>query len=504
MTYYYPPVAYWTTSLLRFGAENDPFGWRPLGISAVLAVMASGLTCYLWLVRTVDRRSALIASLTYQFLPYHTAIDLYERGALSELWTFVWMPPVLFAVDAVVARRRFAVPGLALGYALLVLTHLPTTLIFSLIPVVYSFYVAPESEKRRALLLTTAGMTLGVGLAAIYLLPAMMMQEFIFHTTEGIGGHYYFGSWFLFSNLKWSGSGSEYFQATTGVVVAAFVAFAIIRLGPTAHFKQKTGFWFAVLLFCFFMMTPLSKPIWVLLPTLQKVQFPFRFNTVLSLAVAPLTAFASFHFKIRSKWSAPLLVVFVLLAGSSIFATAMRAYYAYPVHHVDRVVLDAYNNRLMQRRDTNEFRPRWVVSIDEQELDALLQRIGQSGGKLNKANIIQGEGAVAVEEWTPRRIVLRTNTPAEAALNVSQFYFPGWFVTLDDLSEKHAVQPSKPCGLIRVVAPAGQHRLILQLGKRMPEVAGGIISGASLVIWLGLTLWLYWCEHRNRHRGPLH
>jgi hypothetical protein len=168
------------------------------------------------------------------------------------------------------------------------------------------------------------------------------------------------------------------------------------------------------------------------------------------------------------------------------------------VHHLDQAVLDACNKQLIQRRDAKELRPRWVVSIEADELDALLQRIGHSGSELNKANIIQGEGAVAVEEWTPRRIVLRTNTPGEAALNVSQFYFPGWFLTLDDLGEKHAVQPSKPGGLIRVVTPAGQHRLTLQLGKRMPEVAGEIISGASLVIWLGLAFWLYWRGKRER------
>jgi len=167
------------------------------------------------------------------------------------------------------------------------------------------------------------------------------------------------------------------------------------------------------------------------------------------------------------------------------------------VHYVDEALLDAYNTRLVQRRDTNEFRPRWVVSVEAEELDALLQQIGESGGELNKARIIQGDGVVSVDEWTPRRIVLRTNTQGDAVVNVSQFYFPGWFLTVDDLSEKHAVQPSKPGGLIRVLAPAGQHRLTLQLGKRTPEIAGELITLTAALIFLLLAFYLYFFATRH-------
>jgi hypothetical protein len=234
------------------------------------------------------------------------------------------------------------------------------------------------------------------------------------------------------------------------------------------------------------MMTPLSKPVWMVLPTLQKIQFPFRFNTALSVAVVPLVAFACFK---RPHGKQTLFfVVLVLFTLGCVYATARRAYYSYPAHYVDQSVVEDANKRLQQRRDTNEFRPRWVVSIEKSELDELLGRIGQSRGEPKKVSVVQGEASVAVDKWTPREIVLRVDTQDSATLNVSRFYFPGWMVLMDDSETGRAVEPSKPGGLIRFKAPAGNHRVTLQLQKRTPEIAGEIISGVCLLILLVWTV----------------
>jgi hypothetical protein len=480
--FYYPPLSYWLTSLLRPIFAQDEYGWRQLGWSAVAAVISSGVTIYFWLRRTVDPRPALIASLSYLVLPYHLHIDLYSRGALAELWSFVWMPLVLWAVDALIDRRRIAVAALACAYALLILTHLPTTLIFSVVPLTYGLFLSAPGARVRTFLLSVAGMSLGAGIAAIYLLPALWMQDFIFHTTQGIGGHYYFGNWFLFSGLKWSGKNSEYFAASLGVMLLALLAFGISYFGPLKNEKRAARFWFVVALVCFFMMMPLSKPVWVLLPTLQKIQFPFRFNTILSLAVAPLIVFALT--KLSLKQQRIFLVVLVLFAMTWIFNASRRAYYSYPAIYLDQTVVDGALKRQELKRDTNEFRPRWVVSIEENELDALLGRIRASHGGLSKVNVTSGDATASVEGWTPREIVLNAEAKTAATLNLSRFYFPGWTLLVDDAQVPGAIEPSKPGGLISVKTPAGKHRLVLQLRKRWPEVLGQIVSLGCLVVML--------------------
>jgi hypothetical protein len=318
-------------------------------------------------------------------------------------------------------------------------------------------------------------MTLGAGLAAIYLLPAMSMQDFIFHTTQGIGGHYYFANWFLFSMLKWSGKYSEYFMASITVTVLASLAFAIGRVIIEPSMKRRMWFWFVVAGLCFFMMTPLSKPVWILLPTLQKVQFPFRFNTVLSLAAACLVG-VSFQGS-TGRARRLFLGVLVVLGLVWTFGTARRAYYSYPAIYMDQVVFDSATKRLRQRRDTNEFRPRWVSSIEENELDMMLSGVGES-----QVKVVSGEASVVVETWVPREISLRVNAPTGATLNISRFYFPGWVLLVGDGKVAHPVEPSMPGGLIHARVPAGNHRLTLQLRKRWPELAGEVVSLVSLLI----------------------
>jgi hypothetical protein len=484
-SFYYPPVAYWLTSLFKFLSGNDVLGWRQLGISAALAVVASGVVVFYWLRKDVGPGAALIASLVYLLLPYHVNIDLYTRGTLAELWTFVWMPLVIYAVDAVCARERFAVAGLAIAYALLVMTHLPTTLIFSLVPVAYSIYAAPADQRRRSFVLTVSGMSLGIGISAIYLLPAMTMQDFIFHTTQGIGGHYYYGNWFLFTNLRWYGAWSVYFIAATGVMFLAALAFFIVRLSRTNARPSKATIWFVVALSSFFMMTPLSRPVWQLLPTLQKIQFPFRFNTVLTLATTALVAFAVSHSRGRGrKLFAAALVIF---AGVSIYSLAQRAYYSYPAHYVDQRIIESTNNRFARRRDTNEFRPRWVVSIEEAELEVLLGQIGTTSGELNKVSVVPGNPSISIQRWLPREIEFHLVSKSDVSLNVSQFYFPGWSVRLNN-GEAKATQPSKPGGLIRIDVPSGEHKVTLRLEKRWPEVAGELITTGSSIVLVVLLL----------------
>ena len=104
--FYYPPFSYWFTSLLKSLSGSDPISWRQLGVSAVFAVVASGVFAFFWLRRTVSSNVALLAAVVYLILPYHVHTDLYGRGALAELWSFAWMPLILWAVDEKIGRAH--------------------------------------------------------------------------------------------------------------------------------------------------------------------------------------------------------------------------------------------------------------------------------------------------------------------------------------------------------------------------------------------------------------
>src|SRR5262249_16377546 len=156
-----------------------------------------------------------------------------------------------------------------------------------------------------------------------------------------------------------------------------------LRFGSRGMWQKQARFWFATTVCAFLMMTPVSKPVWQLITTLQKVQFPFRFNTVLTLAVASLMAFGFSQLREHSKaFKAPVVTISILLCAFWIFRVGVQSHYSYPVHYRDEEAIEDANERLEVRRDTNEFRPRWVVSIDDDELATIRQWIGETNGEL--------------------------------------------------------------------------------------------------------------------------
>lgn len=121
--FFYPPVGYYLTSLLRPLFVADPNGWYQLATASSLILIASGLAMYGWLRTVVDRTPALIAAIIYMALPYHLGADLYVRGALSEYCAFIWMPLIPWLVSAVARGGDFSAVMLSAANAVLFMTH---------------------------------------------------------------------------------------------------------------------------------------------------------------------------------------------------------------------------------------------------------------------------------------------------------------------------------------------------------------------------------------------
>ena len=99
--FYYAPVPYYLTALLKPFFAQDTQGWHQLGISATIALAASGVCAYLWLTKIASQKAAFVAALFYMAMPYHLATNVYDRGAFAEIWTFVWMPLILLFTEAI-------------------------------------------------------------------------------------------------------------------------------------------------------------------------------------------------------------------------------------------------------------------------------------------------------------------------------------------------------------------------------------------------------------------
>lgn len=479
--FFYPPTPFYITSVFHPLFSSQPHSWYVLGVSVALAMMLSGVAAFVWLRETVSERSAAIAAMLYMAMPYHFAIDVHSRGAFGEIWSFVWMALVLCFAQKLATRRTLgAAIGLSLSYAGLITTHLPTTLIFSVIPLVLAWWMAAPGTRIRALIWTGLAMALGIGLSAIYLVPAMRDQAFVTMDAMRGGDYHYSKAYFFQRNAR-------------GVVVLArnvyerglfWIAIATAAIGVcgavaawrhrAARPARATIFWVLVGTVSLFMMFPVSAPVFELLKPVQLIQFPWRFQAVLGVAVIALVAEGLSAMERRRD---ALDVRLLAFGGILVFQWMLFA--AWPLHLTsfgsNRQLHGPPDPWKVRNTNTPEYRPHWV-RMDVARLQKLLR-----GERDTIPQTFVSAGSARAVQWNPRDIVVATNGNVDRWLEIRQFYYPGWTATIDQQT-RIPVAPADSTGLVKVSVPAGSHVVAFRLEKGPSERLGQRISAVSLLL----------------------
>ncbi len=174
---FYPPLCMVATLPFRLlGLQMPASLVASMGLA--LLVMGSGLYA---LIRTVAPCPlALILAGMGMAGPYWL-VDIYQRGAIGEVWAIAWLPWVLWAALQVLSQPRFFWPiwALVISYGLLVLSHLPTLLLSTLILLPLPWVVGWRDPLWPKLGRCYLGLGLGLGWSAFFLLPAFWDQRLI-------------------------------------------------------------------------------------------------------------------------------------------------------------------------------------------------------------------------------------------------------------------------------------------------------------------------------------
>lgn len=476
--FFYQPMSYYIASIFRPLPISTI---HQLGLASSLGVILSGITSFLWLREISSPRAALVGSLFYLILPYPVAHDVYVRAAFGEAFAFVWMPLAMLAVVRISRGSTKAVIGLAFSYGMLCMTHLPITVIFS--PVLI-FYIAFSSEKGtflRNFAKTLAGVTLGAGMAAAYIIPAVAYQNHVY-LNEMKEGSFFFGNWLMTRDLAIYGS-MKYFQLTAEVVIATLVCTIVGSLDSDSRQRQTLIFWSTVAMASVVMTLYISYPVWSAITVLQSLQFPWRFNAIASLAIVALIAFSLSTLDLGRSFKKIALVLFLAVFGG------------YCVYDLVKVVNDSqtlpraewkknYDKKLYRLQEETHGRWPKAVSPGLTELDEGFKTIPSANGQPVKAFFESRQGNVEVVRWIPREIELTVENAVPDSLTISQFSFPGW--TARDLDSGTALNTelAGDLGLVSVKLPAGKHRIGFTLEKLGPEIIGDSLSIVCLAAGL--------------------
>jgi hypothetical protein len=244
--YFYPPLVFWLAG--AFGAALPTLS--AVNLTGFTLLLLSGLAMRLWL-REIGGHP--IGAALYMLAPYHL-YDFYVRGALAEFGAYVWFPLIALGIH----RRR---PSLiALSYAGLILTHLPSAVLASV------FLIAPIA-LRTSLRPVVIGISGGLALAAAYLLPALSLQSYV--SIDALWSEFY-------RPANWAA-----WRYLSDPVYVSIQLLTALGLSVAVFFSRS--FW-ALMTICCAAMALCLLPFFWSLPLLDRVQFPWRLLSVVEFA----------------------------------------------------------------------------------------------------------------------------------------------------------------------------------------------------------------------------
>ena len=470
----YPPMPAFVYSLLLPGARLLHLNAFNLG--EYLSLLVSAIAAWLWIGTMASQRVALFVAGIYVLLPYHLAVDFYRRDALAECWALAFMPLALYFTVRIVQRKRFAVSGLAVSYALLIVSHLITVLMFSALPLLLAFVLAERGRRMRALLTVAGGLGLGTALSSFYLLPALASAKYFSVTRAG-----YRSDWSIDTNLLAFGKGlftgnsgkSGFVRAVSLITVntALFIALCgglALKYGPRTR-RAQIFLWMGVCLLPLFMMSSVSMHVWQSFRSLAgAIQYPWRLDSILCIAALPLAAFLLSDIAARVQLRYKSLIIVLL------FAATWTAGFVATIH---RYSLPPYKGKLVDQDDG------WFNAWSPEGLNEISALHASAGPH---ARFLSGQGEAVATRWSPRDIEVHTNCAACGPLMINQFYYPAWQATLLPENTSLPVTVEMPEGLVKVSVPAGQHDVRFTIPRAAPERLGDGIAALSCALILML------------------
>ncbi len=494
--FFYPSIPSYAASLFRpLLAARDRDGWLQAGYGCVLAILLSAAAAYFWLRSLTHPTAALCGACVYILAPYHLAIDAYVRGAAAELWGFVWLPLILLCVEGIRTHARWAPLGLALAFALLAMTHLPTVICFTPVIVAAGLLHGGGRGSVKTTLRVVGGLATGAGLAAIYVVPALADQWKV-NLGQFVNGIYDYRRYWLFPN---SGMHPKFeallLFATVSTVVFVGLVFWVCMQGQSeGPDRSAAKFYLGVAIFGLAFMTQLSYPFWKYVPFLNDVSFPWRFGTLLVLSAAALSALALDNL---AKHRPGMLLAF--LAAIIISWMACGVFASWREYSSSRAASLPNDNRALAkfRPELCEFWPATAVPGQKCKESTSIQNQVESlqnvlAGRRSKSATVQGiesgmPGSATVLDWQPRKVIIALNVSEPSRVTLAHFYYPDWQGYIDDSGERVKMRPSSNEGFLQAEVPKGQYRFVVELVRGKGEKIGAVMSLCFVAILIGIT-----------------
>ncbi len=520
----------------------------------ILGIVGSAAAMYAFIRSWLGRQAAMVSALVYVYIPYHL-LNLYVRGNLAESTAFVWLPLCLLTARQAIVQRSYGwVVGLAVSYALLMLTSNLVVVLFTPLLAVYVLVVSWSNRFQhftpiavdgtmhtnggamlagdghsisqsllgwlRSAWPAVLGGAAGLGLSATFWLPMALERKYV-RVDQWFDGRYDFHGHFvyfyqLFSPVWGFGISLEGpddvvgFQlgavAVVFTVIGVILAWSLVR----ALRWEIAGFVAAALL-SILVALQIAAPLWdapVIGSVLALAQFPWRWFSITALSLSVLSGLIMMPALHKGK-SQPAMVLFavvaVILLGSYPY---LKVQITEPAE--GPVGLPALM-RFQQSSDEMTGSTAWVKEIPKWSPMAAEYISREQAGEavtpvasmVDYTTLNYNEETGFVVHSEERNSVMEEVwywSPLEGrSIVFNQFYYPGWRAFLldgldGDIVRELQIVPEEEgtLGRMTVPVPAGEGYVRLEYGDTTPRKVGRTITWATILLMAAIAAILEW------------
>lgn len=478
---YYPPLPYYTMELVHLTGVSI-LGSVKAGVA--LGFLLSALAMYLLGNELFGKRGGFLSALFYVYAPY-LATDVYNRGALSEFWSLIFLPLIFWSIYKIFnsVKRKYAI-FFSLSLAGLLLTHVIVSYFFAPIVflwVAYLMWTKKDPKKIRSIVI---GLVLGLGLSAFFTLPVIFERNLVYIDTL-TGGFFDYNAHFvsirqIFTSTHWGFGSTELgpyddFTFSLGIIHLAAVIVSLVlaflcRKTEKSVFKLLL-FFVLISLGSLFLTHQKSVFLWRILPGFSFIQFPWRFLVVAAFSIAVLAG-AMMHL-VKDKYSKNIiLIVFTIML------ILLNLNYFRPREWIDINDVQKFSGVNWEKQLTisiYDYLP--IVAQKAPDEKAPQSPIFES----NQSIVLTGETGTDWQKWQ-----VEIKEDGESVM-LPVYDFPKWKVRVDGKEVMH--QHNNELGLVEFKLNGGVHAIEAKLTDTPVRTIGNlltILSVGTIIYYLGV------------------
>ncbi len=484
---FYPPISWLLGALL---GVLLPWTWTPVAFS-MIAFAGCGLSFFVMAREWMAEDAAAVAACVYLLNPYLLFVA-YERTAYGELLAAVLLPLlVLYGL-----RQQSSVLPLSLIVAALWLTNAPSAVMGCYLLGFLALIAAIRDRSYVLIGRAASAVSLGLGVAAFYIVPAAYEQRWV-EIARAIAPGMRVEDSFLFGHTG-EAFHDQVLRSASWIAVAMLivsVTAAVFSSRSQRSNRLRLPLVITLIAICFLLL-PFSDVLWRYAPELRFLQFPWRWLLVLGLVMAALFGLSLRGSFLEAKTRKTILVRAIsMLALAAVMASLAAAFFWQPCDDEDNITAqratlgdsgfegtDEYTATNVDNGDIQQDLPpvRVLKSVDADQADSSLAENPE--WTENAADAVNAKVQIHLWKAEVKEVQIETPAPAYAVFRLMDY--PAWRVQAN--GDSLTGRPHRDDGLLTVPLPAGKSIITVRYTATGDVELGRAISLLALCIVLAV------------------